>query len=188
MAVSYETADEAYAARMELWRMRQEQVTAVPPIDRYMFDLQARPAPWLRLYRLERRPPTATRHPHPAPNTQHPSTASLRTYLAGGFTRGQPLTPQPLAQHQGFFVIKGAVRPEELAALNAQVDAANPDAGKEMGITAGEAREMMADPHEPRVAILHPWTRVRGVHIDLLRRKIVLKLGQPPEPVTAVSL
>ena len=51
MAVTYETAEEAYATRQKLWEERQLQehdaepaaasaADAVPAIDRFMFDLQ----------------------------------------------------------------------------------------------------------------------------------------------------
>ena len=39
MAVTYETAEEAYATRQRLWEARQEreEAAAVPEIDRFMF-------------------------------------------------------------------------------------------------------------------------------------------------------
>jgi hypothetical protein len=48
-----------------------------------------------------------------------------------------------------YFVVKGAVGSAELAAWNAQIDAANPDGDTQLGLTAPEARAMMADPHSP---------------------------------------
>ena len=49
----------------------------------------------------------------------------------------------------GFFIIRGAVSPEQLAVYNAAVNANDPAPGSALGITAEEASAMMADPHSP---------------------------------------
>jgi hypothetical protein len=46
-------------------------------------------------------------------------------------------------------VEQGALEAQELATINAVIDAANPDGDTQLGLTAGEARVMMADPHSP---------------------------------------
>ena len=43
---------------------------------------------------------------------------------------------------QGYFIIRGAVGPEELAKMNAQVDANDPAPGQALGITPAEVETM----------------------------------------------
>ena len=45
--------------------------------------------------------------------------------------------------------MQGALGAEELATINAVIDAANPDGNTQLGLPPDEARVMMADPHSP---------------------------------------
>ena len=125
MVRHYDSEQEAYATRHQLWEQRVQRerdsptaLGTVPLVDRYMFDLQG-----FFVVRVRHQP-------------VRQRAALVVVLVYGSCVRAS-------------WLWQGAIEADYLAEMNAVIDAVDTDGGAQLGLTPEEARVMMADPHSP---------------------------------------